>query len=100
MGKGPRTAAYALCIINEHAERNHNGCSAPHNASVSKAGVRGYVWLCAWPPRTKTNKESFESAGGYMYITGKQKKSSWLHNRRHNSQSAHTLNFFLIYTFY
>lgn len=47
---------------------------APHNASVSKAGVRGHVWLCAWPPRTETNKETFESAGGFMYITRKQKR--------------------------
>lgn len=48
---------------------------APHNASVSKAEVGGHVWLCAWPPRTKTNKETFESAGGFMYITRKQKRA-------------------------
>lgn len=75
VGQGLRIAAYALCIINEHAERNHNGCSAPHNASVSTAGVRGHVWLCAWPLRTKTNKETFESAGGFMSTTRKQKKA-------------------------
>lgn len=78
MGQGQRTAAYALCIINEHAESNNNGCSALHNASVSNAGVRGHVWLCAWLPRTKTNKKSFEGAGGCKHIAGKQKKSSWL----------------------
>lgn len=78
-----RTAVYALYIINEHAERNHKGCSALHNALVSKAVVRGHVWVWAWAPRTNTNKESFESEGGYMYITWKQ-KDSWLHNRRYN----------------
>lgn len=92
VGQGQRTAAYALCIINEHAERNHNGCSALHNASLSNAGVRGHVWLCAWLPRTKTNKESFEGAGGYKYITGKQKKSSWLQK----TQQSVTPNFCLI----
>lgn len=66
---------YALCIINEHAERKHNGCSAPHNASVSKTGVRGHVWLCVRLPRTETNNKTFESAGGFMYITRKQKKT-------------------------
>lgn len=73
--QGLRIAAYALCIINDHAERNHNRCSALHNASVSKSGVRGHVWLCAWPLRTETNKETFESAGGFMYITRQQKKA-------------------------
>ena len=47
----------------------------PHNASVSKAEVIGHVWLCAWPPRMETNKETFESAGGFMYTTRKQKKA-------------------------
>lgn len=75
VGQGLRIAAYALCIINEHAERNHNACSALHNASVSKARVRGHVWLCAWPPRTKTNKETFESAEGFMHITTQQKEA-------------------------
>ena len=55
--QGRRTAAYALCIINEHTERNHNARSALHNASVSQAGgVGGHVWLCAWPLRTKTKQ--------------------------------------------
>lgn len=75
VGHGLRIAAYALCIINEHVERNHSECSTPHNASVSKSGVRGHVWLCAWLPRMETNKETFESAGGFMYITRKQKKA-------------------------
>lgn len=75
VGQGPWTAAYALCIINERLERNNNGYSTPHNASVSKAGVRGHVWLCAWLSRTETNKETFENPGGFMYITRKQKKA-------------------------
>lgn len=73
--RGPRTAAYALCIINEHAERNHNERSTQHNASVSKARVRGHVWLCVRLPRTETNNKTFESAGGFMYVTRKQKKA-------------------------
>lgn len=76
VGRGLRTAAYALCIINEHAERNHNERSAPHNASVSKPGVRGHVWLCVRLPRTETNNKTFESAGGFMYVTRKQKKAA------------------------
>lgn len=48
VGQGPRTAAYALCIVNEHAEGPHNGRSAPQNASVSKsAGQRSRLALCA-----------------------------------------------------
>lgn len=47
--------------------RSHNGRTATHNASASNAGVRGHVWLLTWTPRTKTDKESFESAGGFMY---------------------------------
>lgn len=74
-GQGLGIAVYALCIINEHAERNHNGYLGTHNASLSNAEVRGHVWLCAWPPRTKTNKETFESAGGFMCIAGQQKKA-------------------------
>ena len=75
VGQGLKIAAYALCIINEHAERNHNRCSALHNASVFKSRVRGHVWLCAWLARTETNKETFESVGGFMYITRQQKKA-------------------------
>ncbi len=75
VGQGLRMAAYALCIINGHVESDHNGCSAPHNASVSKGGVRGRVWLCAWPSRTETNKETFQSAGGFMYRARKQRRA-------------------------
>lgn len=49
--------------------------SYKHNASVSDAGVRGRVWLCAWPPTIKTNKGTFESAGGFVDTTRRQKKA-------------------------
>lgn len=78
VGQGPRTAAYAYCIINEHTERNNNGHAALHSASVSLAGVRGHVWLCvcAWLSRTETNKETFESGEGSTYVEREKKKAA------------------------
>lgn len=46
-----------------------------HNALVSKARVGGHVWHCAQMHITKANnKGSFDSAGGYMYVSRKRKK--------------------------
>lgn len=63
------------------------------------AGVRGHVWFCAWLSRTDTNKETFESAGGFHVHSKKTKESSWLRNRITRTASLHAaLNASLIYT--
>lgn len=60
----------------------------PLSTSVSKDGVRGRVWLCAWPSRTKTNKETFEEQRRSHVNKRKTKDGRWLCKRREDSQSA------------
>lgn len=77
VGQTPKTATYALCIINESAERGLTMDAGPRTMrQYLSLRVRSCVWLCARLLKTEANKETFESAGGSVYITRKQKKQS------------------------
>lgn len=53
--RGCVTAAYALCIINKHIEKNHKRMLSCKQSPGSAANV----WLYLIPPRKRPNKESF-----------------------------------------